>query len=111
MVMSQQCVDLIFVQSGRLMVSGFVAICLFFSTGMPSMMKMAVAPVSIIVCVIFCKHSCPGAPKRARAVAAIVRRGTDWLGLTLLLLCQDLTAVVVLDVIMVTSSSSTSRCV
>ena len=46
-VMSQQCVDLIFVPSGRLMVSGFVAIRLF-STGVTSMMKMAVAPVPII---------------------------------------------------------------
>ena len=109
-VMSQQCVDLIFVPSGRLMVSGFVAIR-FFSAGVPSMMKMAVAPVSIIACVIFCKHLCPGALKRARAVAAIVRRGTDWLGLPFLFLCRDLTAVVVLDVIMVTSSSSTSSCV
>ena len=51
-VMSQQCVDLIFVLSGRLMVSGFVAICLF-STGVPSMMKMAAAPVSMIACDIF----------------------------------------------------------
>ena len=110
MVMSQQCVDLIFVPSGRLMVSGLVAICLF-STGVPSMMKMAVAPVSIIACVIFCKHLCQGAPKNTHAVAAIVRRGTDWLGLKLLLLCRDLTAVVVLDVIMVTSSLSTSSCV
>ena len=52
MVMSQQWVDLIFVPSGRLMVSGFVPIRLF-STGLPSMMKMAVAPVSMIACDIF----------------------------------------------------------
>ena len=51
-VMLQQCNNLIFVLSGRLMVSGFVAICLF-STGVPSMMKIAVAPVSIIACDIF----------------------------------------------------------
>ena len=83
------------------MVSGFVAIRLF-STSVPSMMKMAVAPVSIIVCDIFCRHSCLSAPKRARAVDAIVWRGTDWLGLVLLLLRWDLTAVAVLDVIIVT---------
>ena len=58
--------------------SGFVAIRLF-STGMPSMMKMAVAPVSIIACATFCRQSCPGVPKRARAVATIVCGGTDWL--------------------------------
>ncbi len=42
-VTSQQCNDLIFDPSGRLMVSGFVAIRLF-STGVPSMIKIAVAP-------------------------------------------------------------------
>ena len=47
MLILQQCVDLIFDPSGRLMVSGFVAICLL-STGVPSMMKIAVAPVSMI---------------------------------------------------------------
>ena len=109
-VMSQQWVDLIFDPSGRLMVSGFVAIRLF-STGVPSMIKMAVAPVSIIACDIFCRHSCPGAPKRTRAMAAIVCRGTVWLGLALLLLRRYLTAVVVLDVMTVTSSSSTSSCI
>ena len=70
-VMSPQWVDLILVPLGRLMVSGLVAIRLF-SIGVPSMIKMAVAPVFIIACVIFCRHLCPGAPKRARAVAAIV---------------------------------------
>ena len=34
------------------------------------MMKIAVDPVSIIACNIFCRRSCPGAPKRARALAA-----------------------------------------
>ena len=51
-VMSQQWVDLIFVPSGRLMVSGFFVIRLFL-TGVPSMMKMAVAPVSIMAYDIF----------------------------------------------------------
>ncbi len=72
-VTSQQCGDLIFETSGRLMVSGFVAIHLF-STGVPSMMKIAVAPVSIMACDNFCRLLCPGAPKRFRAVAAIVCR-------------------------------------
>ena len=110
MVMSQQCVDLIFDPSGRLMVRGFVATRLL-STGVPSIMKIAVAPVSMIACDIFCRLSCPGAPKRARAVAAIVCRGTDWLGLTLLLLRRVLTALVVLDAMIVMLSSSTSVCV
>ena len=51
-VISQQCVNLIFVPSGRLKVRGFVAI-LLLSTGVPFMMKMAVAPVSIMACDIF----------------------------------------------------------
>ena len=72
-VTSQQCDDLIFEPSGRLMVSGFVAIHLLF-TGVPSMMKIAVAPVSMMACDNFCRLLCLGAPKRSRAVAAIVCR-------------------------------------
>ena len=90
--------------------SGFVATCLF-STGVPSMMKIAVAPVSMIACDIFCRLLCPGAPKRARAVAAIVVCGTDWARLTLLLLRRVLTTLVVFDAMIVMSSSSTSICV
>ena len=75
MLMSQQCVDLIFDPSGRLIVSGFVATCLF-STGVPSMMNIAVAPVSMMACENFCRLLCPGAPKRVRAVAAIDSRCT-----------------------------------
>ena len=48
-VISQQWVDFIFVPLGRLMVSGLVVRRLL-STGVPSMMKMAVAPVSTIAC-------------------------------------------------------------
>ena len=74
-VISQPWVDFIFVPSGRLMVSGFVARRLLF-TGVTSMMKMAVAPVSTIACdvaiVISCRRLCPGAPNRVRAVAANV---------------------------------------
>ena len=75
MLMSQQCVDLIFDPSGRLIVSGFFA-TLLFATGVPSIMKIAVAPVSIMACDNFCRSLCPGAPKRERAVAAIVIRCT-----------------------------------
>ena len=46
--MSQQCVDLTLAPSGRFIDSGFVANCLLY-TGIPSMMKMAVAPVSRII--------------------------------------------------------------
>ena len=70
---------------------------LFVFDRLPSMMKMAVAPVSIIACDNFCRLLCPGAPKRARAVAAIVFRETDWLGLALVILCWDVTDVVVFD--------------
>ena len=69
-VRSQQCDDLIFEPSGRLMVSSLVAIRLL-STSVPSMIKIAVAPVSMMACVNFCRLLCPGAPNRARAVAAI----------------------------------------
>jgi ABC-type polysaccharide/polyol phosphate export permease len=110
MLMSQQCVDLIFDPSGRLMVSGFVATRLF-STGVPSMMNIAVAPESMIACDNFCRLSCPGAPKRARAVAAIVSRGPGWLWLTLLRLHWDVTALVVLNAMIVILSLSTSICV
>ena len=44
-VISQQCVDLTLAPSGRLIDSGFVAIRLLL-TGIPSIMKIAVAPVS-----------------------------------------------------------------
>ncbi len=70
-VTSQQCDDLIFEPSGRLIVIGFVAIRLLI-TGVPSMMKIAVAPVSRMAFDKFCRLLCPGAPKRSRAVAVIV---------------------------------------
>ncbi len=75
------------------------------------MMKTAVAPVSMIACDIFCRLLCPGAPKRARAVAAIVVCDTDWERLTLLLLRWVLTALVVFDAMIVMLSSSTSICI
>ena len=109
MVMSQQCVDLIFDPSGRLMVSGFFATRLF-STGVPSIIKIDVAPVSMIACDNFCRLSCPGALKRARAVAAIDCCGIGWLGLALLVLRWVLTAVVVFDAMIVMLSSSTFVC-
>ena len=106
--MSQQCDDLIFEPSGRLMVSGFVAIRLF-STGVPSMMKIAVAPVSMMVCDNFCRLLCPGAPKRARAVAANERCWPASLGMAMLLFVRYFTALVVFDAITVVSSSSIVR--
>ena len=99
--------------------SGSVAIRLL-STGVPSMMKIAVAHVSIIACDIFCRLSCPGAPKRARAVAANDCCFTARLGmisvfilrdLTDVVVLQDFTAAVVLDAMTVISSSSTSVCI
>ena len=110
MLMSQQCVDLIFDPSGRLIVSGFVATRLF-STGVPSMMKIAVAPVSMMACDNFVRLLCPGAPKRARAVAAIESCRTGGLGMAMVLFVRYFTALVVFDAITVMSSSSTSSCV
>jgi hypothetical protein len=46
-IMSQTCVDLTFFPSGKLMVSGLVAMHLL-TTSTPSMIKMDVAPVSAI---------------------------------------------------------------
>jgi len=50
MTMSHMCVDLTFVPSGKFIESGFVA-TLLLSTGVPSIMNIAVAPVSAIACV------------------------------------------------------------
>jgi hypothetical protein len=47
MTMSHMCVDLTFVPSGKFIESGFVA-TLLLSTGVPSIMNIAVAPVSAI---------------------------------------------------------------
>jgi hypothetical protein len=47
MFMSHSCVNLTFLPSGRLIIKGFFVI-LLFSTSTPSIMKMAVAPVSAI---------------------------------------------------------------
>jgi hypothetical protein len=48
-IMSHMCVDLTFVPSGKLIDSGLVATRLL-STGVPSMMNIAVAPVSAMAC-------------------------------------------------------------
>ena len=48
-IMSHMCVDLTFVPSGKLIDSGLVA-TLLLSTGVPSMMNIAVAPVSAMAC-------------------------------------------------------------
>ncbi len=63
--MSHTCVDLIFLPSGRLTVSGFVA-NLLFSTSTPSITKMDVAPVSatarfvaIVITLRYCGFGLP----------------------------------------------------
>ena len=109
MLISQQCVDLIFDPSGRLILSGFVATRLF-STGVPSMMKIAVAPVSIMACDIFIRLLCPGAPKRARAVAAIEHCRAGGSGMAMLIFVRYCTELDVFDAMTVVSSSSTFSC-
>jgi hypothetical protein len=76
------CVDLICLPSGRLIVSGFNAGRLFF-TSAPSMTKIDVAPVSAIASdvaiVIAFRYCVDGLPNILLAVAAIdvgVRRGS-----------------------------------
>jgi hypothetical protein len=74
-VMSHVCVDFTFVSSGRLMVSERMAGRMFLH-GVPSMMKIEVAPVSAIACdaamAIALRYSGFGAPNNCCAVAAIV---------------------------------------
>ena len=73
-VMLHVCVDLTFVPSGKLIVSGSIAGCRF-SHGVPSMMNIEVAPVSAIASVaaiaIALRYCLFGAPNMSRAVAAI----------------------------------------
>ena len=70
------CVDFTFVPSGRLIVSGRIA-GWRFSHGVPSMMKIDVAPVSAITCdvaMVIALRYCGcgfGAPNISLAVAAI----------------------------------------
>ena len=59
----------------------------------------------------FFRQSCPGAPKRARAVAANDFCCMYRLGVMLVVVLQDFTASVVLDAMTVISSSSTSVCI
>jgi hypothetical protein len=74
-VMSHVCVDLTFVPSGRLMVSGRMAGRKFLH-GVPSMMKIEVAPVSAIACdaamAIALRYCGFGAPNNCFAAVAIV---------------------------------------
>ena len=74
-VMSHVCVDFTFVPSGKLIVSGSTAGRRFFH-GVPSMMKIEVAPVSAIACdaemAIALRYWGFGAPNNCLAVAAIV---------------------------------------
>ena len=87
--MSHMCVDLICLPSGRLIVSGFIAGRLFF-TSAPSMIKIDVAPVSAIASdvaiVIAFRYCVEGLPNILLAVAAIdvdVRRVSALLVLSL----------------------------
>jgi hypothetical protein len=73
-VMSHVCVDFAFVPSGRLIVSGRIA-GRRLSHGVPSMMKIGVAPVSAIACdvamAIALRYCGFGAPNSSCAVDAI----------------------------------------
>ena len=74
-VMSHVCVDITFVPSGRLIVSGRTARSRFLH-GVPSMMKIEVAPVSAIACdaaIAIAFWYCGfGAPNISLAIASIV---------------------------------------
>ena len=80
--MSHMCVDLICLPSGRLIISGFIAGRLFF-TSAPSITKIDVAPVSAIASdvaiVIAFRYCVEGLPNILLAIAASdvgVRRGS-----------------------------------
>ncbi len=64
-----------FFPSGKMMVRGVVAICLF-TTSTPSMIKIDVALVSAIVCVVAIvnafRYCCVGQPNNFPAIAAMV---------------------------------------
>jgi hypothetical protein len=80
-VMSHVCVNFTFVPSGRLMVSGRMAGRMFLH-GVPSMMKIEVAPISAIACyvamAIALRYCGFGAPNNCCAVAAIVVPLVTW---------------------------------
>ena len=103
-IMSHVCVDFTFVPSGKLIVSGRTAGCRFLH-GVPSMMKIKVAPVSAIACdaamAITLRYCGFGAPNNCLAVAAIV---------ALVAACPFLydNSGVQFDVTIVMSSSSTT---
>jgi hypothetical protein len=82
MVMLQTCVDIIRHSSGMLIFEGFDARHLL-TPSMHSMMKMKVAPVSVIVCVdtivITFSYSFVGLPNNACAAAANNRPGLNLL--------------------------------
>jgi hypothetical protein len=71
---SQMWVDLTFHPSGMLIVKGLIVI-LLLTTSSPSIMKMEVAPVSVIACVdvivIAFRYLCDGWPTMLQAIAAI----------------------------------------
>jgi hypothetical protein len=106
-VMPQMCVDLTFRPSGMLLVNGLGLICLL-TTSMPSIMKMDVALVSVIACVvatvIVFNYSCDGWANMLQAIAAIdwVKMDSNKGGVDQWELLEQF------DVAMVTSSSSKS---
>ncbi len=73
MVMSHVCVDLTLLPSGKFMVSGWIAGQRFW-TGVPSITKIEVAPVSAIACniaILIALRFCgKGAPNRSHAAGA-----------------------------------------
>jgi hypothetical protein len=73
-VMSQMCMDLTFQLSGMLMGDG-LGLTHMLTTSTPSKMKMGMAPVSAIACIvaimIVFKYLCKGWPNMLWAVAVI----------------------------------------
>jgi hypothetical protein len=88
------CVDFTFVPSGKFIESGFVA-TLLLSTGVPSMMNIAVAPVSAM--------ACDGGIVRGRIISG-TKFSADGDDCSMIVLFKGVT----FDVTIVVSSSSTT---
>ena len=93
-IISHMCVDCTFVPSGKLIDSGFIATRLL-STGVPSMMNIAVAPVSAM--------ACDGGIVRGRTVSGTTFNAVGG-ECSMITLLEDVT----FDVTIVASSSSTT---
>ena len=107
-VMLHMCVDLTLLLSGKLIVNCCNA-GLKFLTGVPSMMKMDVAPVSAIVLLvkieIILRYCRLGEPNNCRAVAPKLWRAGSCHGILMLFSA----ALVQFDVVTLTSSSIASN--